>query len=70
MRNQQEAEKAEQQRIKKLVLNYDLRTEDTVESDGTAPLSDAPGLQPNLNLLMPVPRFAQKPKRTTRGRGH
>ena len=34
MRNQQEAEKAEQQRIKSLVLNYDLRDENDT-FDGT-----------------------------------
>ena len=43
MRTQQEAERAEQQRIKNLVLNYDLRDEN--ESDGDPDLS----LTPNLN---------------------
>ncbi|KAF2231105.1 ARM repeat-containing protein [Viridothelium virens] len=37
MRNQQQAERAEQQRIKSLVLNYDLREE--TEPDGDSPLS-------------------------------
>lgn len=31
MRNQQEADKAEQQRIKALVLNYDMRNEEDHE---------------------------------------
>lgn len=44
MRNQQQAERAEQQRIKNLVLNYDLREEN--EQDGDSPLSS---LQPNPN---------------------
>jgi hypothetical protein len=35
MRTQQEAEKAEQQRIKKLVLNYDLHTEDEATEAST-----------------------------------
>lgn len=43
MRTQQEAERAEQQRIKNLVLNYDLRDEN--ESDGEY----ANSLTPNLN---------------------
>lgn len=43
MRTQQEAERAEQQRIKNLVLNYDLRDEN--ESDG----DNDPPLTPNLN---------------------
>ena len=44
MRNQQQAERAEQQRIKNLVLNYDLREE--IEQDGDSPLSS---VQPNPN---------------------
>lgn len=47
MRTQQEAEKAEQQRIKNLVLNYDLRDENEGVDGITDPLS--PSLQPNLN---------------------
>jgi len=48
MRTQQEAEKAEQQRIKNLVLNYDLR--DEAEPDGTASPFPLPyTLHPNPN---------------------
>ncbi|KAI9695944.1 MAG: hypothetical protein M1820_008356 [Bogoriella megaspora] len=50
MRNQQEAERAEQQRIKNLVLNYDLREE--TEQDGDSALSYISNMrisQPNLN---------------------
>jgi regulator of nonsense transcripts 2 len=44
MRNKQQAEKEEQQRIKNLVLNYDLRDDDT---DGDTPFHYT--LQPNTN---------------------
>jgi regulator of nonsense transcripts 2 len=44
MRNKQQAEKEEQQRIKNLVLNYDLRDD---EADGDSPFSFT--LQPNTN---------------------
>jgi regulator of nonsense transcripts 2 len=44
MRNKQQAEKEEQQRIKNLVLNYDLRDDDT---DGDTPFHYT--LQPNAN---------------------
>lgn len=51
MRTQQEAERAEQQRIKKLVLNYDLRHED--DEYGNNANGDSTHshyiLQPNLN---------------------
>ncbi|OJD31971.1 nonsense-mediated mrna decay factor [Diplodia corticola] len=43
MRTQQEAERAEQQRIKNLVLNYDLRDENESDGDTNFPLT------PNLN---------------------
>lgn len=45
MRNKQQAEREEQQRIKNLVLNYDLRDDD---AEGEAPFSYAP-LQSNPN---------------------
>lgn len=45
MRSQREAERAEQQRIKNLVLNYDLR--DDTETDGTIPFHSI--LRPNPN---------------------
>lgn len=46
MRSQQEAERAEQQRIKNLVLNYDLQG--SGDADGTDPNF----LQPNLNSIL------------------
>lgn len=51
MRNQQEADKAEQQRVKNLILNYDLR--DDNESDGESTFHSL--FQPNRNrsLLQP-----------------
>lgn len=60
MRNQQEAEKAEQQRIKKLVLNYDLGIEED-EYGNAANGESHPSLytiQPNLNHTLPMPRSA------------
>lgn len=48
MRTQQQAERAEQQRIKNLVLNYDLNTEDP-SHDGTN--HNDPLLEPNVNRL-------------------
>lgn len=60
MRNQQEAERAEQQRIKKLVLNYDLRAEEDEYGNGINGESDLSlyTLQPNLNRARGVPRSA------------
>jgi hypothetical protein len=49
MRTQQQAEKEEQQRIKNLVLNYDLTTD---ENDGTNGDSNISYLQPNPNRLL------------------
>lgn len=57
MRTQQEAERAEQQRIKNLVLNYDLRDEN--ESDGDSDLS----LPPNLNKQQLLPHQQQGSRR-------
>lgn len=53
MKNQQEAERAEQQRIKNLVLNYDLQ-ESGVDQAGTADadISFNPFLHPNPNLAI------------------
>ncbi|KAF2089434.1 ARM repeat-containing protein [Saccharata proteae CBS 121410] len=47
MRTQQEAERAEQKRIKDLVLNYDLR--DETETDGTNNISHLP-INPNRHI--------------------
>lgn len=44
MKTQQEAERAEQQRIKNLVLNYDLRDGEDQDGDTLRPL------QPNMNI--------------------
>ncbi|KAF1811787.1 nonsense-mediated mRNA decay factor [Eremomyces bilateralis CBS 781.70] len=55
MRTQQQAEREEQQRIKNLVLNYDLRNDDT---DGEDALS-IPHLPPNLNRKRSRPEPAQ-----------
>lgn len=52
MRTQQEAEKAEQQRIKKLVLNYDLHNEEEeahLASNGEDPNVSYIPLESNLN---------------------
>jgi hypothetical protein len=49
MRTQQQAEKEEQQRIKNLVLNYDLTTD---ENDGANGDSNISYLQPNPNKLL------------------
>ncbi|KAH7039542.1 armadillo-type protein [Macrophomina phaseolina] len=57
MRTQQEAERAEQQRIKNLVLNYDLRDEN--ESDGDFNLS----LTPNFNKQHLLPHQQQGVRR-------
>lgn len=54
MRTQQEAERAEQQRIKNLVLNYDLRDEN--ESDG----DNDPPLTPNLNKQQQISTQQQR----------
>ena len=58
MLNQQQAERAEQQRIKNLVLNYDLREE--TEPDGDSPLSSVNNYH---NILQPNPNI--KPKTPT-----
>jgi regulator of nonsense transcripts 2 len=52
MKTQQEAERAEQQRIKNLVLNYDLQ--ENADQDGT----DLNFLQPNPNLCKTVSKKA------------
>lgn len=50
MRNQQEAERAEQQRIKRLVLNYDLRNDDDEYANANGEFNHSQYiLQPNLN---------------------
>jgi hypothetical protein len=50
MRSQQQAERAEQQRIKSLVLNYDLGSnEDNQDGESTSPINDI--LQPNTNRI-------------------
>ena len=51
MRNQKEAERAEQQRIKNLVLNYDLQGSSADQSGTDNNLYFDPFLQPNPNLL-------------------
>lgn len=58
MRSQQQAERAEQQRIKSLVLNYDLSHDDTQEGDSPSQLI----LQPNHNHrnLLINKRFSSK----------
>ena len=51
MKNQKEAERAEQQRIKNLVLNYDLQGSGTEQSGTDNDLYFDPFLQPNPNIL-------------------
>ena len=59
-KNQREAEREEQQRIKNLVLNYDLRDpEDNPDGDpyqfsSIEPIDNLPPLQPNLNTKKPL----------------
>ena len=62
LRNQQQAERAEQQRIKNLVLNYDLQ-ESAADQTGTADadFSFDPFIQPNPNFSI-TPRTAVPPK--------
>lgn len=69
MRTQQEAEKAEKQRIKKLVLNYDLHNEDEdaqLTSNGEDPSVSYIPLEPNLNKSVRIRHFSKytKPKPT------
>ena len=52
MKTQQEAERAEQQRIKNLVLNYDLQESNT-DQDGIDDLYSNYSFQPNPNLKKP-----------------
>ena len=68
MRNQQQAERAEQQRIKNLVLNYDLREESEV--DGDPPLSSVNNyyntiLQPNPNRQSKTPTTQKRLEQQT-----
>lgn len=56
MRTQQQAEREEQQRIKNLVLNYDLRNEDT-EGDDTLSSPFARNLNRELHQSDVNPRF-------------
>ncbi|KAF4552036.1 MIF4G domain-containing protein 1 [Elsinoe fawcettii] len=66
MRHQQQAEKAEQQRIKSLVLNYDLSSTDDGTQDGTADPFLLP-LQRNPNHKS---RPATKRQTASEGQGH
>lgn len=60
MKSQQAAEREEQQRIKNLVLNYDLNTDD--QHDGTFPCSLAPIAQP----IIVSRRYAKRSQATRR----
>lgn len=55
MKNQQEAERAEQQRIKSLVLNYDLQDSSAESGTGSTDLLSDPFLRPNPNFRAPFP---------------
>lgn len=55
MRNQQEAERAEQQRIKSLVLNYDLQDSGIDSGTGSTDLLNDPFSHPNPNFRGPFP---------------
>lgn len=55
MRHQQEAERAEQQRIKNLVLNYDLQDSSAESGTGSTNLLNDPFSHPNPNLRGPLP---------------
>ena len=55
MKNQQEAERAEQQRIKNLVLNYDLQDSGADSGTGSTDLLSDPFSYPNPNLRAPWP---------------
>ena len=61
MKNQQQAEREEQQRIKNLVLNYDLR--ESGEADGDS--NSIPTLPENPNIHNPL-RQAKKGSRRIR----
>ena len=61
MRSQQEAEKAEQQRIKKLVLNYDLRNESENHASPTlATRQTIDGEDPLSYILQPNPNHSSR----------
>ncbi|KAF2010357.1 ARM repeat-containing protein [Aaosphaeria arxii CBS 175.79] len=60
MRSKQQAEKEEQQRIKNLVLNYDLR--DDNDADGESPFLYT--LQPNYNKVQPRTKSSQGLEKT------
>ena len=55
MKNQQEAERAEQQRIKNLVLNYDLQDSGIDSGTGSTDLLNDPFSHPNPNFRAPNP---------------
>ena len=55
MKNQQEAERAEQQRIKNLVLNYDLQDFSAEPGTGSTDLLYDPFSHPNPNFRAPPP---------------
>ena len=55
MKNQQEAERAEQQRIKNLVLNYDLQDSSADSGTGSTDLLSDPFSHPNPNFRAPNP---------------
>ena len=54
MKTQQEAERAEQQRIKNLVLNYDLQDSSAEPGTGSINLLTDPFLHPNPNKRVPL----------------
>ena len=54
MKTQQEAERAEQQRIKNLVLNYDLQDSSAESGTGSTNLLNDPFLHPNPNKRAPL----------------